>query len=884
MKSLRVKMTIMIVFLVLVSSGILSLISYERAKSSMSAQLEQNYSVAAEKYAQELTAWINTNATIIDTMATDIEVSRMFENDNATFHAYLKENYDRLNTRGYIYDFYFTYPDNTMACASDFVSDGSVDYSHDRIWYTYAAGTGSLYYSSPYMDSDTGVPIITISKAVYGDNEVKGVLAADIFVDTLVDIISEADVANDSYAFLVDRDMGMIVHPNDAYDFSDEPKGIMDVPGAPYEKVVENIRNDSNETVYVKDYDGVTRGIAVAKMENTGWYVGIATNKDIILKDVSGLMRGFLIAAVIAMAIGGISAVFLTQVMEKMSRQQQEYEAQVLRLEKQAADEASKAKSRFLADMSHEIRTPINAILGMNEMVIRETRNSDILEYSKNIKQSGHNLLQLINSILDFSKIEDGKMDIVPVRYKVGPQLAYIVSIISERARGKSIDLEVDIDPGLPSELYGDDMRIGEVMVNLLTNAVKYTEKGTVKFTVKELEREDGNVHLYVEVKDTGIGIREEDMERLFESFERLDSERNRNIEGTGLGIPITTNLLALMGSELKVQSVYGEGSVFSFELWQKIENEKPLGDYRTALSRDDEPVTYRETFHAPEGRILVVDDTEINVRVVVSLLKSTGLSIDTALSGNEAIALAEKYSYDVILMDQRMPGMDGTETMKRIKEKKDGKNSKTPVICLTADVVKGAKETYMAEGFDDYLSKPVDGIELEKLLIKYLPEEKVTMAMEEVSDNGKLSDPELYSALQRAGINTSSGLFFCQGDEEMYKDILKEFALEETTKTAHLKSCFDSRNWKDYGIYIHSLKSTSKTIGATELSAIAAELEAAAGKGDRDFIEKEHKTAMVMYDNVVSVIKKEMDVSGNIIQDDDEVFEFLPEGEDEEN
>ena len=263
-------MTVMIVLVVLVSTGLLSMISYRRAKKSVFSQAEEKYRVAADKYAQELTTWLNGNATIVDTLAANIEYSRFFDQDGAFFHDYLKSVYDSLNTKGYIYDIYFTFPDNTMACASDFVADGTVDFSHERDWYTVAAITDEIYYSVPYMDSDTKAPIITISKAVRADGELKGIIAADIFVDVLVDIINEADVAEDSYAFLVDQNMGVIVHPNEAYKFIDDPVGILEVSGSPYGEVVDNMRKDSDRTVYVEDYDGVTRGIVVSRMQNSG--------------------------------------------------------------------------------------------------------------------------------------------------------------------------------------------------------------------------------------------------------------------------------------------------------------------------------------------------------------------------------------------------------------------------------------------------------------------------------------------------------------------------------------------------------------------------------------------------------------------------------------
>ncbi len=885
MKSLRTKMTILIVLVVLGSSVFLSFISYQRAKSSLIDQLEDNYGVAAQKYALELTSWVSTNATIIDTMAAEIAVNSISEKGYDEFHNYLKHSNELLNKNGYVYDVYFTYPNNTMVCASDFIADGSVDFVHEREWYTTSALTGELFFSTPYLDSDTKKPIITISKAVYKDDELLGVLAADIFVNVLVNIINKAAVADDSYAFLVDQNMRMLVHPNEAYSYEDNPLMVMDVQDAPYEPLIDAISSGSHEMVYVEDYDGIGRGISYSQMTNTGWYVCIATSKDVVSMGVDSMTRGFVIATVVAIVIGALSAIFLASVLDKLSKQEQEYKEQMLKLEKQAADDANEAKSRFLADMSHEIRTPINAIIGMNEMILRETDSKDIMEYSGNIKQSGHNLLQLINGILDFSKIEDGKMEIVPVRYNVGAQVAYLVNSISERAKSKNLSLEVNIDPGIPLELYGDDTRINQIVMNLLTNAVKYTEKGTVTLNIEGKEKsDDGNILLCFEVKDTGIGIKESDMARLFESFERLDVVRNRNIEGTGLGMTITRKLLNLMGSELKVYSQYGVGSIFSFELWQRIENDTPLGDYRNAAPAVDVDYNYRESFRAPEARILVVDDTEMNILVVTNLLKKTGIKIDTALSGPDSISLAEKNKYDIILMDQRMPGMDGSMAMKEIRALENKRNIDTPVICLTADVIRGAKERYLNIGFDDYLTKPVEGKELEQMIIRYLPESKyeIYKDYEENNEDNNVgiekTEDNLLAALNAIGVDTNEGLRLCEKDESMYRSILEVYSNEEKEKAQALRDSFESRDWKNYGIYIHSLKSSSRTIGAAELSELAAELEAAAKSGKEEFIQENHAKAMEMYEEVLTVIRDNLSTDSSDEMEDDEILEFFPE------
>ena len=873
-------MTIMIVLLVLGSSVLLSFISYQRARTSLVAQLEDNYGVAAQKYALELTSWINTNATIIDTLAAEIAVNDITLKGYDEFHEYLYQSNELLNKNGYVYDVYFTYPDNTMVCASDFIADGTVDFVHEREWYTTSALTGETFFSTPYLDSDTQRSVITISKAVYKDNELLGVLAADIFVDVLVDMIEDANVSEDSYAFLIDQNMRMVVHPNDAYDYEDYPLTVMGVEGSPYGPLIEAINTGSDEMVYVKDYDGVKRGIVYSRMTNTGWYVCIATSKDEVEKGVVNLVLGFIIATVISIVISVAVAIVLARVLDRLNKQEQEYKQQMLRLEKQAADEASEAKSRFLADMSHEIRTPINAIIGMNEMIIRETDNKDILGYSQNIKQSGHNLLQLINGILDFSKIEDGKMEIVPVRYSVSSQIAYLINSISDRANSKKLEFNVSVDRNIPSELYGDDTRINQVIINLLTNAVKYTKKGSVDFTVKELERKDGNIKLYFEVKDTGIGIKETDMEKLFESFERLDVVKNRNIEGTGLGMTITVKLLELMDSELKVESVYGEGSTFSFDLWQKIENEEPIGDYREAINKPQETEAYKESFRAPDARVLVVDDTKMNLLVVENLLKKTGIKIDTALNGPDSVELAKNNAYDVILMDQRMPGMDGTEAMNEIKNLDNKLNVNTPVICLTADVVRGAKERYLQMGFNDYLTKPIDSAKLEKMLIEYLPAEKTELVdKDSAAETAQEPESELKKALKRNGVDVNIGIAFTGDDEDMYMSLLGEYAAEEVEKSANIKECYRTKDWKNYGVYVHSLKSTSKMIGASALAEIAAESEAASNVQDTLVIDSNHDRMMEMYSVLADVIRENIGTDTvSVSNNDDEILEFLPE------
>lgn len=741
-----------------------------------------------------------------------------------------------------------------------------------RDWYNMSVKAGGkTMIIPPYVDAQTKSVVITICKLVSDDSQQsrykgKNVVALDVIVNYIQEMTSQADVNGKGYGMIIDRD-GLIVAHRDQETVG---KNFAELFG---QDTLDMLLMTRHDTISAK-LDGEDNTLFVSQVMGQ-WYVVLAVSDTELFEETySQLLVNILVSLIIFVLIsffyylGYRNEQVYDRQMEEMraSKQEQEYAAQILRLEKASADEANKAKSSFLADMSHEIRTPINAILGMNEMVLREAKDSNILEYSRNIGVSGKNLLQLINSILDFSKIEDGKMEIVPVSYEVKDLLSYLLNSVSERARAKDLKLEFEVDPSIPSELYGDDTRISQVIMNLLTNAVKYTPEGKVTLSVKGKEKRDRNILLHVEVKDTGIGIKEEDMGRLFESFERLDLKKNRNIEGTGLGMAITTKLLRLMDSELKVESEYGKGSIFYFELWQEIENEEPVGDFRQAAVEAKDLYPDMDYFRAPSARILITDDTRMNITVVVSLLKRTGIQTDTAESGEQAIALADQNKYDVILLDQRMPVLDGTQTLKRIRESGNGKNKDTPVICLTADAIRGAKDRYMAEGFTDYLTKPVNGHDLEEMLKTYLPAGKIEAAAEEdeTEETAAVSADPLYKALEEAGIITEKGLGLFDNNEETYKEILAEYVRDSRSRRSRLEEYYSEKDWDNYRISIHSLKSSSKTIGAMELSELALTLENASGDRDEGVIKEKHPAAVEMYDRIVSVIESSVDIDEN--------------------
>ncbi len=653
-------------------------------------------------------------------------------------------------------------------------------------------------------------------------------------------------------------------------------------------------------------------------------------------------------------------------------------ESAELKTAKIAAEKANQSKSEFLANMSHEIRTPINAILGMNEMIMREEPGEPISEYSRNIAGAGRSLLSIINDILDFSKIESDGIDIIEEPFNFSSTVNDIVNMTMARMGDKKLEFVLRLDPNIPAEIIGDEARLRQIIINLLTNAVKYTHAGMVCLKAGYTEQEYG-INLNLTVSDTGIGITEENIEKLFTSFSRVDTEKNRSIEGTGLGLAISKKLVRKMGGFINVYSEYGKGSHFKVTIPLKVKSKEPFirvespeklrvlcyinpdkfGNRKIGLSYhklikeagislkirhtvcksfeelkdlyerggashifvgkeeylDNEQyllsiasktfvtviqnrknavdlpedikciykpfyvlsaayalngkkplqTEYRRTdisFTAPDARVLIVDDNTVNLKVATGLMKPYRMTAHTAESGERALEMLKDNSYDIIFMDHMMPDMDGIEAVGYLRTRGDEYSLTVPVIALTANAMIGARKTYLDAGFNDYLSKPIDPAALGNIIEKYLPE-RLRIPVYSTADNIVVTEKadakpaqkplEIKAPFPPDNIFTpSKGLLYAGGSEEVYREILDIYAKEGREKLVYIRELFEKKEWKKYIVEIHSLKSTSLTIGAVPLSEAAKTLEQAGKSENYALIEEKNDELLEHYSKVL--------------------------------
>ena len=560
------------------------------------------------------------------------------------------------------------------------------------------------------------------------------------------------------------------------------------------------------------------------------------------------------------------------------------------------AQKTSENKSNFLSSVSHELRTPINAVLGLDEMILRESKDEVITEYATDIQNAGKTLLGLVNDILDTSKLDEGKMELIPTEYELSSAINDLINMISVKARDKGLEFNVCVDEQTPHVLYGDEVRLKQIILNILTNAVKYTHQGSVTMDIGFEKYSDDEIFLLVRVKDTGIGIKEEDIDKLFSRFERIEEERNKSIEGSGLGMSIVSQLLALMGSKVEVDSVYGKGSDFHFKVLQKVVKWQPIGNFsETYKQMVEQSEEYAVSFVAPQARILVVDDTPMNLTVVKGLLKETEIQITTASGGSQALDLVRDNHYDIIFLDQRMPEMDGVETFHNMQRMSaDGTNSShgVPVIALTANAVSGSRESFLKEGFTDYLSKPIDSHQLERMVRNYLPKELICDPTEhnakKSAESRDLQDhkSKLSSLLEGvASIDYDEAIANC-GSEELLESVLNDYLEAVPAKASDIKRYYDNKDYENYTILVHALKSSSRLIGATKLSQDAAWLEECgdrAKNGDQEAVTQiENNTPALLklyrsyYDKLTPLLQGAGDEDRRPVISQDEYFDGM--------
>ena len=523
---------------------------------------------------------------------------------------------------------------------------------------------------------------------------------------------------------------------------------------------------------------------------------------------------------------------------------------------KQQAIAARASQAKFLANMSHEIRTPSNAGIGMNEMIRRENDINAIQEYARNVQSASTMLLGLVNDILDFSKIESGQLELVEDNYSIAGLIQTEILLLKARANSKAIATKLDIDPYIPSGLYGDELRIKQIVTNVLSNAVKYTQEGSVSFQLSFDWMDEEHVRLVFTVTDTGVGIRKEDLSKLFDSFKRLEQNKNRNIEGTGLGLNIAKQLVELMNGTIEVESEYGKGSTFRVLIPQRVTDKTPMGNLDVALRHGTEQkVSTLKRFSAPNAKLLAVDDNSMNLAVVKGLLKRTKVQLELAGSGKECLERTAVKKYDVILMDHMMPDMDGVETLRLIRKDKDNPNRDTMVIALTANAIAGCREMYLEYGFDEYISKPIEVERLESMLIRMLPESLVVYE-EDAEEKGSPVDSE---AEQLTAIDRTVGMSYVMDSEELYMEILQAFCEQVEEYLPQLQLCYQEKNWSAYAVLAHAIKGNARNIGATAFSEFSKKQEFAAKENNETVLHAD-------YDRYITLLTKLAAEAGKLV------------------
>ncbi|MDR1050807.1 MAG: response regulator [Deltaproteobacteria bacterium] len=715
---------------------------------------------------------------------------------------------------------------------------GSLFNMKTAAWLRGALLTKDIYHSEPYLDSRTGRSVAALSMVVYDSRgESRGVMGVDYLLEPIVSEVSNFKIADSGFGLLADNTMRMLAYPDKRY--VNEELGR--IPG---------LRNIDTELAGLDRGDVLTRRFKLdsgehigffSKLEN-GWYLGNIAPLSFYYSEVFALLP-------VIVALSLVLAAVLSVVLIRLS------------LAKTRSEEESRSKSSFLARMSHEIRTPMNAIIGLSELAHREYGGPEGLEYLKEIRKAASNLLSLVNDILDFSKIESGKLRLNPGQYTTESLLAGVLAVTRVRLMNRNLSFETSFDPKIPRVLIGDDRSVGQILLNLLSNAIKYTPRGYIKFSASSTPLTEQSVRLAFTVEDSGVGLRREDFPGLFSDFVRLADGRLKYTEGTGLGLSIARGMCRMMDGDITVESEPDKGSKFTATVVQVVADPRPfeqISEKAFALKTPEKIVH----FQAPRVKVLLVDDISTNILVAAGLMQPYNFDLSTCLSGEEAVEKARSTQFDILFIDQMMPGLDGVETLRAIRSLNDGYKL-AAAVAFTANAVSGARESLLADGFDDYVSKPIESDKLAALLDKLVPADKRVpppLAAPFPGPNAPPGDISLGASragafddpagarppgVPRAGggtdavqppeLDVETGRRRCGGDPEKYRQILGVFLKDSAALAGGVvppRKEFMSRDLKNLAVKFHALKSAAASVGAAGIAKRASEFERLAGAG----------------------------------------------------